>query len=128
MSRAAADEVRAGFVKAKGAIHRVANFVGVVVFLPIVFPPADGTERHRARSFQRFESAAWAAIALFECSHLRMDENRGARVYFGCRMSTQEQGHYRRRGQSRPYQKRKTMPVVKRACVPPPGDWLGALM
>jgi hypothetical protein len=83
MGRAAVDEVRAGFIKAKGAIHRVANFVGVIVFLPIIFPPADGTERHRARSFQRFESAAWAAITLFECPHLRMDENRGARVYFG---------------------------------------------
>jgi hypothetical protein len=92
MSRAAVDEVRAGFVKTKCAIHRVANFVCVIVFLPIVFPPADGTERHRARSFKRLESAAWAAITLFRCSHLRMDENRGAHVYFGCRMSISEQG------------------------------------
>jgi len=128
MRRAAVDEMRAGFVKAKGAIHRVANFVCVIVFLPIVFPPADRTERHRARSFQRLESATWAAITMFECSHLRMDETRGARVYFGCRMSISEQGFTVGARPVETCQKRKTMPVVKRAFVPPPGDWLGALM
>jgi len=63
MGRPALGIVLAGFAQAEGAVHRQPDIGGVRVLLPVVFPPAHRAQRHHARSLQRPQSAAWAAIS-----------------------------------------------------------------
>jgi hypothetical protein len=53
--------IQASVVEAEGAIYRVMHIFGIRVFLPIIFPPADGAESHGVRSFQCSMAATWAA-------------------------------------------------------------------
>ncbi|SPE17464.1 hypothetical protein SBA5_100062 [Candidatus Sulfotelmatomonas gaucii] len=70
MRRAALGVVFACLVETELAVDRKANFCGVAVFLPVVFPPANGTQNHRCRSVQGFISAAWATILGCDSLHL----------------------------------------------------------
>ena len=61
MGRAALGVVVAGLFEAELAIYGEADFGGVVVFLAVVFPPADRAKGQRAGRVQRLASAARAA-------------------------------------------------------------------
>jgi hypothetical protein len=52
----------AGFGKAQMAIHGKSDFVGVGVVLPVVLPPANGTQPHRVRFIEGLISATWAPV------------------------------------------------------------------
>jgi hypothetical protein len=69
MGRAALGVVVAGLFEAELAIYGEADFGGVVVFLAVVFPPADGAKAKRAWGFKGFKSTAGAAIAGSDSVH-----------------------------------------------------------
>ena len=46
MRRAAFGEVHAGLAQAERAIYREPDFAGVVVFLAVIFPPANWAQLH----------------------------------------------------------------------------------
>ena len=69
MGRAALGVVVAGLFEAELAIYGEADFGGVVVFLAVVFPPADGAKAKRARGFKGLKSTAGAAIAGCDSVH-----------------------------------------------------------
>ncbi len=69
MGSAALGVVFAGLFKAELAIHGEADIGGVIVFLSIVFPPADGAKAKRSRRYQGFISTAGAAIAGCDSVH-----------------------------------------------------------
>jgi hypothetical protein len=63
MGSAAMSKVLAGFMQAQVAVHGLANLIGVFVFLAVVFPPANGAQRHGARRLKRLEPTTRAAKA-----------------------------------------------------------------
>jgi hypothetical protein len=69
MGGAALSVVLAGLSEAELAIDGEADIGGVIVFLAVVFPPADGAKAERARGFQGFISTARAAIARSDSVH-----------------------------------------------------------
>ncbi len=69
MGCAALGVVIAGLFEAELAIYGEADVAGVVVFLAIVFPPANGAKAERARSLQGFISTAGAAKAGSDSVH-----------------------------------------------------------
>ena len=62
-------------------IDRQPDFPGVLVFLPVVFPPAYRAKGQRAGRLQRSVSAAWAAKTSLHSVPSRMDGFPGPRVY-----------------------------------------------
>gem|GEM_PF-7034785 len=74
MCRAALCVVGSRFFEAKLAVDSAANFGGVVVFLVVIFPPADRAKIERRGSFKGLVSAAGTPIAHFDRgSHTGMD-------------------------------------------------------
>jgi len=72
----------AGFIEAESAVHRQANFVGIGVFLAVVFPPADWAEPKRIWRLQRLRPAARAAeLSMHERLHTGIDGAREVGVY-----------------------------------------------
>jgi hypothetical protein len=69
MSGAALGVVVTGLFEAELAVHGKADVGGVIVFLAIVFPPADGAKAKRARGFKGLKSTAGAAIAGCDSVH-----------------------------------------------------------
>jgi len=68
--------------QAELAVDGEANFGGVVVFLAVIFPPADRAKHERFRRFQSFISTAGATKADFDGgAHTQMDERKGVRDY-----------------------------------------------
>ena len=84
MGRAALGVVDSRFFEAQLAVDGEANFGGVIVFLAVVFPPAD---RAKLEGFGRFESlvsAAGATEAHFDRrTHTRMDAKNGGGITGG---------------------------------------------
>ncbi len=69
MSCAALSKVLAGFLEAELAIDGETDFGGVIVFLAVVFPPADRAQLQGAGRFQGLVSTARTTIA--GCSRFR---------------------------------------------------------
>src|SRR5580692_11133055 len=61
MRRSAKLKILPRLAQAQLAIHRDANFSGVVGILAVIFPPADRAKLHRIRQRQRPRTAAGAA-------------------------------------------------------------------
>jgi len=80
---AAVGKMVAGLIEAEGAVHREADLACVGIFLAVVFPPADGAQRHGVRGFQRFVPAARAAKTSLhqEILHVTIDGGEGRGVY-----------------------------------------------
>jgi hypothetical protein len=82
MRRTKLQVIRARLVQAQLAIHRQSNFRRVLVFLPVVFPPANGAQLQGARRFKRPISATRATITDFNSSaHVRTDARVAATDY-----------------------------------------------
>jgi hypothetical protein len=72
------------FFQAELAVDGEADFRGVIVFLAVVFPPADRAKLERFRRFQSFISTAGATKAHFDGgTHTEMDGKCGERDYRG---------------------------------------------
>jgi hypothetical protein len=69
MGCATLGKVLAGFLEAELAVDGETDFGGVIVFLAVVFPPADRAQLQGAGCFQGSVSAAGTTIA--SCSRLR---------------------------------------------------------
>ena len=69
MGCAALGVVFAGLSQAQLAIHGEADLSGVIVFLAVVLPPADGAKAEGTRGFQGFESTTRATIARSDSVH-----------------------------------------------------------
>ncbi len=66
--------VGARLVQAQLAVHRQADVGGVLVFLAVILPPADGAQPQGAGRVEGFVSAAGATVADFDCStHIGID-------------------------------------------------------
>jgi hypothetical protein len=75
MRSAAMGVVGSRFFEAELAVDGEANFRGVIVFLAVVFPPADRAKLERFRRFQSFISTAGATKAHFDGgTHTEMDD------------------------------------------------------
>ena len=73
MGGAALGVVHPCFGKAEFAVYGVVDLQGIVILLPIVLPPANRAQLHRARRFQRSESAAGASKAECHGPHAEID-------------------------------------------------------
>jgi hypothetical protein len=62
------------------AIHGKADFLGVFVFLAVIFPPANGAQRQGACRFQRLESATWTSKTSLQGYLSKMDGVEDLRV------------------------------------------------
>ncbi len=82
MCRAELGVVDSRFFEAQLAVNGEAHFGGIIVFLAVVFPPAD---RAKLECFGRFESlvsATGATEAHFDRrAHTRLDAKNGVRDY-----------------------------------------------
>jgi hypothetical protein len=68
--------------QAELAVDGEANLRAVVVFLAVVFPPADRAKHERFRRSQSFISTAGTTKARFDGStHTEIDERKGVRDY-----------------------------------------------
>lgn len=82
MRRAKLAVIRARLVQAQLAVHCQSNFRRILIFLPIIFPPADRAQLQGARRFERLISATRAAITDFDRSaHIGIDGRMGATDY-----------------------------------------------
>jgi hypothetical protein len=82
MRRSKIRVIGARLIQAQLAVHREAHFLGVLVFLPIVLPPANGAQLQGARRFQRLVSTTRATITDFDRSaHIGIDGRMGATDY-----------------------------------------------
>jgi len=78
MGSAACGVVVAGFVQAQGSIHGEANVGGILIFLPVILPPAHRAQGQRRWRLQRPESAARATkTSLHHYSPFGLTANRG---------------------------------------------------
>ena len=73
MGRAELGVVHSRFFEAQLAVHGEAHFGGVMVFLAVVFPPADRAELECRRRFESLRSAARATVA--SCNRIRLHVN-----------------------------------------------------
>jgi len=74
MRSAAFREEGAGLIKAQLTVNGETHLGGVIVFLAVIFPPADRTELKGAGCIEGFISATRATIANFDCgTHMRID-------------------------------------------------------
>ncbi|HUN83692.1 MAG TPA: hypothetical protein VMU48_04900 [Terracidiphilus sp.] len=69
--------VSAGFLETQGTIHGVVHLAGVRIFLSIILPPTDGTERHGRGRFQCPVTAARTAVTSLYGFHVHVDEFMG---------------------------------------------------
>jgi hypothetical protein len=84
VSRAAPGVVGSRFFEAELAVDSEANFRGIVVFLVVIFPPADRAKLEGCGRFESLVSAAGAAIADFNGgTHNEMDGENEVRGYSG---------------------------------------------
>jgi hypothetical protein len=81
VSRAASSIIGSRFFEAELAVDSEADLGGVVVFLVVIFPPADRAKLERRGSFEGFVSAAGAAKADFDGgTHKEMDGENGGGI------------------------------------------------
>ncbi len=81
MGCTAFDVVAARFVETQLAVDREAHFRGVVIFLAVIFPPADGAKLESSGRFESFVSTTRATITYSDCgTHVGIDGKRGRRV------------------------------------------------
>ena len=74
--------VLAGFIEAEGAVHGQADFVGIGVFLAVVFPPANRAQAEGVWRLQRLVPATRAAkLSLHQSLHTWIDGAGEVRVY-----------------------------------------------
>jgi hypothetical protein len=70
------------FLEAELAVDGEAHLRGVIVFLAVVLPPADGAKAEGCRGIERLVLAAGAPEAYFDLgTHTRVDGKNGARGY-----------------------------------------------
>jgi hypothetical protein len=82
MCRPAMRVVSAGLIQAQSPVYGQTHIRGVLVFLPIILPPAHGAQSERVRRLQRPVPAARAAeSSLNQSPHNYMDGKKGAHVY-----------------------------------------------
>ena len=97
MGRAELGIVDSRLFEAQLAVDSEAHFGGVIVFLAVVFPPADRAKLECRGRFESLLSAARATVARFDRrTHKGMDAKNGARDYGGsCAVSVAcaPQGH-----------------------------------
>ena len=74
MGRSAVGEMLTGFIQAEQAVDGKAGFSGVLVFLAVVLPPANGAQRQRACRFKRLVSATGTTKTCLRSFHIWMDE------------------------------------------------------
>jgi hypothetical protein len=66
--------VRTGLVEAELAVHREPDFGRVIVFLAVIFPPADGTQLERPWRIKCLVTATGATKSYINRrTHIRMD-------------------------------------------------------
>jgi hypothetical protein len=74
MGRAALSVVDSRLFEAQLTVDGEAHFGGVIVFLAIVFPPADRAKLECCGRFESLESTARTTVAHFDCrAHTRID-------------------------------------------------------
>jgi len=74
--------IGARLVQAQLAVHGQAHFGGVLIFLAVVFPPANRAQLQGARRFERLISATRATITNFNSSaHIEIDARIDATDY-----------------------------------------------
>ena len=79
---AALGVIGTGFLETELAVDGKAHFRCVVVFLPVVFPPANRAKFEGCRSIESLVSATRATEANFDCGiHTGIDGKSGARDY-----------------------------------------------
>ena len=84
MGRAVVCEVRTGLIETELSVDGEANFGGVVVFLAVVFPPADRAQLQGSGRIEGFISTAGASIAHYDCgAHTGIDGKGVGRDYGG---------------------------------------------
>lgn len=77
-------KVLAGFLEAELGVDGETDFGGVIVFLAVVFPPADRAQLQSTGCFQGSVSAAGTTIAHFDRRiHTRMDGEKSLRITKG---------------------------------------------
>ena len=82
MRSAALLVVQARFAEAQLAVDGKTDFRGVLVFLAVIFPPANRAQHQSTRRIEGLRSAARAAIAHSNRRiHIGMDGKRGGRGY-----------------------------------------------
>jgi hypothetical protein len=69
-------------IQAQLAVDRQAHFLGVLVFLTVILPPANWAQLEGARRFKGLISTTRAAITDFDCStHIGIDGRMDATDY-----------------------------------------------
>ena len=82
MRRAKLRIIGARLVQAELAVHRQADFGGVLIFLAVILPPANGAKPQSTGRIERFVSTTRTTIPNFDCgAHLGFDGKRYATDY-----------------------------------------------